>query len=89
MNIIVGDAWDVISINLYIYEGEEGRIQKRTSCEGVNCHLKWQKLLWFKPYNIEKFVFLIMTHMDLKTLMGFLYSNCVNHDKLRNVFIDL
>lgn len=23
-------------------EGEEVRIQKRTSHEGVNCHLKWQ-----------------------------------------------
>jgi hypothetical protein len=37
----------------------------------------------------QEIVFSIMIHMDEKTLMGFLYSNCVNHDKLKNVFIDL
>jgi hypothetical protein len=36
----------------------------------------------------QEIVFSIMIHMDLKTLMGFVYSNCVNHDKLKNVFID-
>ncbi len=51
--------------------------------------IEMEKLLLFKTYNIKNFFFSIMIHMDLKTLMGFLYSNCVNHDKLKNVFVDL
>lgn len=88
MNNIVGDAWDVISINLYImkvrkWEFKKGHLMKVSI-------VTWNgKIVMVQALQHQEIVFSIMIHMDLKTLMGFLYSNCVNHDKLKNVFIDL
>jgi hypothetical protein len=88
MNNIVGDdAWDVISTNLYIWRwGSENSKKDLLKVLIVT----WNgKIVTVQALQHQEIFFSIMIHMDLKTLMGFLYSNCVNHDKLKNVFIDL
>jgi hypothetical protein len=41
------------------------------------------KIVTVQALQHQEIFFSIMIHMDLKTLMGFLYSNCVNHDNLK------
>jgi hypothetical protein len=82
MNNIVGDdAWDVISTNLYIWRwGSENSKKDLLKVLIVT----WNgKIVTVQALQHQEIFFSIMIHMDLKTLMGFLYSNCVNHDNLK------